>query len=238
MIEKFFLALDYRTDDEVIKNGLGAVNFLETEFGKDFVIEQVGVKLNGDLVIGPIDTRYVRFKTDRGCAIFADMKVSHGYDTGERIIDRLCRHLPIDYITVSANLGLNILKEYVRSGTERGVRIIASTVHTKTSPEDALRMYRQPLADAIYNLAQMASKAGCDAVVLEGAMLRDERIRNLPIKKLVTGIRLDPSDLGTQKRVTAVEELVKLKPCVDYAVISSKNVSNLRSLEEILCQLM
>lgn len=238
MIKKFFLALDYLTDDEVIERGLGATEFLKRQFGKDFVRERVGIKLNEDLLTGSVDERLKKFKNDRGCSIFVDMKISHGYDTGKRIIDRLCRYLPVDYVTVSAILGIGILREYVRTGNDRGIRIIAWTIHTKTSSEDALAIYKRPLADAIYNLSQIASDAGSDAVVIEGEMLRDQRIRSLPIKKLVTGIRLDPFDLGTQKRVTAAEELSKLKPYVDYAVISSKNVGNFESLKEIFHKLM
>jgi len=238
MVEKFFLALDYLTDNDAIKRGLSAISFLEEEFGRDFVRNRVGIKLNEDLVTGTIDKRYKRFKDDKGCSIFADMKISHGYDTGERIIDRLCKYLPVDYVTVSANLGAGILREYVKTSRKRGIKTIAWTVHTKTSSEDALRIYRQSLADAIYGLARIASEADCDAVVLEGEMLSEEKIRNLRIKKLVTGIRIEPSDKGTQKRVTTLETLAALKPLVNYTVISSRYVSNFENLKSIFYRLI
>jgi orotidine-5'-phosphate decarboxylase len=238
MVEKFFLALDYPTDNDVIERGLGAIEFLQDEFGTHFVRERVGIKLNEDLVTGPIDIRHKKFKDDKGCSIFADMKISHGYDTGERIIERLCKHLPVDYVTVSASLGVGMLREYVKTNSKRGIKTVAWTVHTKTSHEDALRVYGQPLADAIYNLARIASEASCDAVVLEGEMVLEEKIRNLPIKKLVTGIRLEPSDKGTQKRVTALETLANLKPFVNYTVISSRYVSNFENLKNILHRLV
>lgn len=235
MVEKFFLALDYETDDDVYRNGSTAIEFLEKEFGRDFVRERVGVKLNVDALTGAIDPRYRAFRN-----IFGDLKISHGADTGKRLIAKIVEHekLPVSYVTVSANFGPEILREYVKAGRDYGVNIIAFTVHTKISPRDVERMYNRSLADEIYVLGQIASEAGCDAMVCEGAMLRDERIRNLSIKKLVTGIRLDPSDLGTQKRVTAVKELAELKPHVNYAVISSRNVSNPESLKEVLYTLV
>jgi orotidine-5'-phosphate decarboxylase len=231
MVEKFFLALDYETDDDVYKKGSAAIDFLGSEFGKDFVEQRIGVKLNVDALTGSIDPRYKVFRN-----IFGDLKISHGADTGKRLIAKIVEHekIPLSYVTVSANFGPEILREYVETGRNYGVNIIAFTLHTKIGPKDVERMYNRSLADEIYVLGQIASEAGCDAMVCEGAMLKDERIRNLPIKILVTGIRLDPADVGTQKRVTAVEDLAKLKPYVDYAVISSKNVSNLGSLKEVL----
>lgn len=231
MVEKFFLALDYETDNDIYRNGSAALEFLEKEFGRDFVRERIGVKLNVDALTGTIDSRYRTFRN-----IFGDLKISHGPDTGKRLITKIVEQekLPISYVTVSANFGPEILKEYVKVGRDYGVNIIAFTVHTKISPRYVEIMYNRSLADEIYVLGQISSEAGCDAMVCEGAMLRDERITSLPIKKLVTGIRLNPSDAGTQKRVTAVEELAKLKPSVDYAVISSKNVRDLESLKEIL----
>ncbi|MDI6798775.1 MAG: hypothetical protein QMD12_02145 [Candidatus Aenigmarchaeota archaeon] len=231
MVQKFFLALDYETADEVYTKGSTAIGFLENEFGKDFVEQRIGVKLNVDALTGAIDPRYRAFRN-----IFGDLKISHGADTGKRLIAKIVDHekIPLSYVTVSANFGPEILKEYVEAGRAYGVKIIAFTVHTKIAPEYVERIYNRSLADEIYILGQIASEAGCDAMVCEGAMLKDQRIRSLPIKKLVTGIRLDPADVGTQKRVTAVEDLRNLKPHVDYAVISSKNVSNLESLKEVL----
>jgi len=231
MVQTFFLALDYETDDEVYEKGSAAIDFLRNEFDRDFVDQRVGVKLNVDALTGTIDSRYMAFRN-----IFGDLKISHGADTGKRLIAKMVKKekIPLRYVTVSANFGPQILKEYVEAGREYGVDIIAFTVHTKIAPEHVERMYNRSLADEIYILGQIASEAGCDAMVCEGAMLKDERIRGLPIKKLVTGIRLDPADAGTQKRVTAVEELTRLKPYVDYAVISSKNVNNFESLKEVL----
>lgn len=234
MVEKFFLALDYETHAEALEKGADAVDYLFEKYGPNFVATHLGVKINEDLLTGPIPKNYRELKAKKYCSIFADKKISHGADTGRRIIERLKRLLPIDYVTVSANLGTDILREYVKIGNELGVKIIAWTIHTKTSPLDALRMYKQPLNDAIYNLTQTASEAGCDAAVMEAKMLEDERIRGLPIKKLVTGIRIEPSDKGTQQRVSSVEELKNLKSQVDYAVISSKYLGDFSRLEEVL----
>ncbi len=237
MVEKFFLALDYPKEN-VIEKGVNALGFLEEEFSVDFVKDHVGVKLNEDLVTGSIDPLYRLFKTNHSASIFVDKKISHGPDTGGRIVEELLKDLSMDYVTVAASLGQDILKKYVENNNAHGVNTIAFTVHTKISPEDALRIYGRPLNDVIYTLAQMASDAGCDAAVMEAEMLKDERIRELPIKKLVTGIRIDPSDKGTQSRVTALLDLADLKPLVSYAVISSRYLTDPNSLKDIIYALI
>lgn len=234
MVEKFFLALDYPTSENVVTNGQRAIDFLKSKYGGEFVEQRVGVKINEDMLTGSIDERFRDFKDKRGCSIFADKKISHGADTGKRVIERLHQELPAEYVTVSANMGPKILKEYVEIGNEEGVKIIGWTVHTKTPPEDAERIYKQPLGDAIYSLAQIASEAGCDAAVMEAGMLKDERIRSLPIKKLVTGIRIDTNDKGAQQRVSSLEDVANVKRLTNYAVISSKYVSDLDKLEEVI----
>ena len=150
-------------------------------------------------------------------------------DNGKFVLEKGKEKVPLSYVTVSASFGPDILHEYVEFGKNYGANIVAFTVHTKIDPKHVERMYNRCLIEEICILGQIASEAGCDAMVSEGKVLKEEIIRDLPIRKLVTGIRLNPEDVGTQKRVTAVEELKNLKSYVDYAVISSKNVSKLHS---------
>ena len=232
MPEKFFLGLDYGTDDEAVKNGLSAIDFLRNEFGRDFVEQKVGVKINEDLLTGTIDSRHRQF-AESETGIFADLKLSHGADTGERIIRRVTEYggLPIRYVTVSAGLLSTVLSGYVEYAHRHGIDVIAFTLHTKIPAEEANSVYvGDDLDDKIFNLGNAAYEGGCDAIVLEGERLQNERIRGLPLKKLVTGIRIDPSDRGTQSRVTALDDLKKVKQYVDYVVVSSRYVSNPRSL--------
>ena len=229
MVEKFFLALDFDTADKAVENGTNAFGYLSRNYSGNFVEDRVGVKLNQDLLTGHIDPRYRMFNP-----VFADLKISHGADTGERILDQLESYLPIRYVTVSANLGKIMLHKYVERGRRSGVDIVAWTVHTKTSQEDAERIYRQSINDAIFNLAQTATEAGCHAVVLEANMLEDERIRKLPIRKLVTGIRIEPSDKGSQQRVSSLEDAAAKKLEIDYAVISSRYISDLEKLAQVI----
>ncbi|MBI1979098.1 MAG: hypothetical protein HYS62_03515 [Candidatus Aenigmarchaeota archaeon] len=238
MVDKFFLGLDYETDDEAVKKGFAAIDFLRTIFGRDFVEQRVGVKLNQDLLTGIIDPRHRQFP-ENGHDIFADLKLSHGADTGERIIERIRRSLPVNYITVSAGLGSTILGEYVRYTNQHGINVIAFTAHTKIPPEEVSRIYAgEDLDDAIFNLGQVAYEGGCHAIVLEGERLNDQRIRGLPLRKLVTGIRIDPSDVGTQSRVTSLDTLSDLKQHVDYVVISSRYVNNPESLRGYVSTLL
>ncbi len=230
--------MDYRTVDEAIQRGMGSIQTLENIYGRDFVERYGGVKINQDLATGPIGEGLRKFSEEKGCDVFADMKIAHGSSTGERIMRRLSDHLPFDYVTVSAVLGGDILKKYVEASAEHDARVIAWTVHTKTSPEDVERMYGQSVSDVIYTLAQIAEDAGCDAAVMEAGRLKEQRIRNLPIRKLVTGIRIDPSDRGEQRRVSALDELSQYRSDVDYVVISSRYLGDPKSLKKIMDSLI
>ena len=78
------------------------------------------------------------------------------------------------------------------------------------------------MSDVIFNLGEVAYDGGCDAIVLEGAALEDPRIRNLRLKKVVTGVRIDPNDKGQQRRVTALDSLSEVKQMANYVVVSSR----------------
>jgi orotidine-5'-phosphate decarboxylase len=235
MVEKFFLALDYKSAGEAIEKGTAAMAVLRDAFGAAFAEKSVGVKINQDLFTGPIDRRYSElFK-----GIFADMKISHGADTGERIIGNLVQSVPtLEYVTVSAAMGPSILSQYVEASGRLGVKVIAFTAHTKILASEIATMYGQAsLDDVIYGLSKGAWKAGCDAVVMEGERLKSDRIRELPIKKLVTGIRIDPSDKGTQSRVTQLDDLAKIRRYVNYVVVSSRYVDRPETLENYVSML-
>ncbi|MBI4154343.1 hypothetical protein HY501_03325 [Candidatus Woesearchaeota archaeon] len=241
MVEKFFLSLDYKSVDEALAKGSGALEFLKSAFGDDFVNGRVGVKLNEDLLTHTIDPRLRGF-AEGETGIFADMKIAHGADTGERIVDRILApengNLPIKYVTVSAGLGPTILGKYVEFCTRRGIHVVAFTAHTKIPDAEACAMYSgNSLRDAIYNLSEGAARAGCHAAVMEGKQLKDPRIQGLRIKKLVTGIRIDPSDAGSQSRVTSLAELAEVKPYADLVVVSSRYLDKpdaLRGYFEVL----
>ena len=245
MVEKFFLALDYETHEQAKNTAWRTSRFLEKEYGKEFVKTRTGLKINQDLLTGVLsrdEQNYLSnlgFERERmGCQIFADMKISHGSDTGTRIIERVKNAIPLDYVTVATDLGTDILKEYAEIGKDEKIKIIGFTKHTKTPPKDVMRDHNKPLADVIYTRAKMASEAGLDAVVMEAPMLKDERIAQLPIKKLVTGIRIDPKDLGTQKRVSSLEDVANVKRLTDYAVISSRYLSDNDLLKQVIDALL
>lgn len=232
MVEKFLLALDYETDDEAIEKGTNALNVLREVFGRDFVVNKVGVKINEDLLTGAIDPRHREF-ADNGNEIFGDLKISHGADTAERIIDRIIvkEKLPLSYVTFAANMGATILSKFAQLSYERNINPIAFTAHTKILEEEVKRMYgNQNLDDVIYNLGSEAYKGNFDAMVCEAERLNNQKLRDLKIKKLVTGIRIDVSDKGTQSRITALDELSYLKQFVDYVVVSSRYVNKPETL--------
>jgi orotidine-5'-phosphate decarboxylase len=247
MVEKFFLALDYETHKQAKDTAFSATKFLEKQYGEEFVRTRTGLKINQDLLTGVLSREEqdylgnIRFlRNERGCQIFADMKISHGGDTGLRIIERVKNALPTDYITVATDLDLKILKEYAEIGNDEGVKLIGFTKHTKIPPEDVQRDHNKTLADVIYTRSQMASEAGFDAVVMEANVLKDERIAKLPIKKLVTGIRIDVSEKGAQQRVSSLEDVANVKPLTAYTVISSRYLGSGKEdkLKQIIDALM
>src|SRR3989338_4195242 len=166
MVEKFFLSLDYRVSSEAVETGLETGRFLEGEFGSA-LNGRLGVKLNQDMFTGQIDPRFMEFSNE-GYDIFADMKIAHGADTGERILANISRVepsmslptvLPIRYVTVSAGLGSKILGEYVAAAHPLGMNVVAFTAHTKIPEEEVRQMYRgENMDDVIYNLGETASR--------------------------------------------------------------------------------
>lgn len=242
MIEKFFLALDFPTDDEAVEVGGSALSFLKYELGENFLRTRVGIKINEDLLTGPIDPRHRDYYDVYGCEIFADLKICHGADTGERIVERLTgRHggLPVNYLTVSAGLGVKVLKEYSDIAHRRKINLVAFTAHTKMPPDDVRRVYSAAaVSDAVLNLGLVAYDGGCDAIVLDGERLQDERIRELKLKKLVAGIRIDPKDAGSQGRVTSLSDIEKIKGDVDYVVVSSRYIKSPADLKFYIVSLL
>lgn len=231
MVQKYFLGLDL-PNNEILPVGTDALNFIEKSYGTDFLTGKVGVKINDRDLRGGHE-KFREFK-DRGCDIFGDIKIHHGANTGYPIIENVGKELPLDYVTVYAGLGEKILKEYIERGEGDGVKIIGFTVHTKIPPKDVGNIYNQSVSDAVYTLGKIASDSGCDAIVCEGPMLEDERIRELPIKNLITGMRFDPEDRGAQARVTSMDQLEGVKDCVDYLVISKRYLQDFGKLGEIL----
>lgn len=237
MVEKFFLALDYKTDDEAIRFGEQSLQFLDAEF-QDALRGKLGVKVNLDAITGPVDPRYRQF-AENDYVIFNDLKIAHGVGTGKRTIDRALEHLPFKYFTVFAGLGQTMLRGYNEHARNHGMLPITFTVHTNIPPEEALTMYKgETIEDAIYNLGAQAAAADFDSIVLEADALRNDKIRNLPLKKLVTGIRINPQDAGVQSRVTALGDLAELKEHVNYVVVSSKYLGKPKELASYFATLL
>lgn len=231
MISRYFLALDYPSG-EIIPRGIAALDFLEKEFGSKFVRKKVGVKLN-DYSLRKGFERFSIFK-ERGCEIFADVKIFHGAYTGYRIIEEIKKVLPIDYVTVATQLGIAILSDYVRMAKKDNIKIIGFTAHTKISAEEIKKIHNQDTASTIYILGKIASESGCDAIVLDARALKSEKIAKLPVKKLVAGIRLRAEEKGTQARFTLLEDLLEVKKFVDYVLISSRYLQNSEKMREII----
>lgn len=229
-MEKMFLALDYKDEERNIRTGKKALEQLG-----QFYENKIGLKLNPASFIGEGATEYSVFE---GVPIFVDTKFGRGPDNAKRSVDKINDILPINYFTVAANLGEEKLKDYVKMAEDYNSKVIAYTIHTKIPEKDVKRIYNNPLEVAMYNLGELAYDAGCDAMVLEARMLNDKDILELPIKKLVTGIRFDLSEKGTQSRITTFDELANMKDKVDYSVISKRYIEDPYKLDQIATVLL
>lgn len=239
MVDKFFLALDYKTPEEVLRKGKNAINFLSENFGKSLV-GKLAVKINCNMLVN-IDPRYREFEMS-GYDIFADTKICHRFSTGRNMLERIKEYGRLDfkYFTLSsALLSREDLKKYSYYAKENGMESIAFTAPTYTPKEDIMKTFNAADVDAvIFALGEAAVAGGCDAIVLEAESLRNEKIRGLPLKKLVTGTRLNASEKGEQSRISLVSEMKELKKHINYVVVSSMYLQNEAALEKYFSALL
>lgn len=235
MVERFFFALDYKDVDSAIRAEKAARSVVQERF-PDVLPGRFGVKINQDLMTA----KYVDPRLMGMAQVFADLKIAHGHDTGERILEKVSFVFPdLRLVTVAATLGPTVLRRYVNDAERYRVGVVAFTAHTKTPPEDVAKVFGTSDLDAvILRLGKVAVEAGCDAIVLEAERLKNPEIASLPIKKLVTGIRIDPADKGTQSRVSTIDQLREVLPSVDYAVISHRYLEDSVALEHCISQLL
>lgn len=224
MVEKVFLALDYPSVPRAREVAETALGFLKRGIGEQAAAERIGVKVNQNLFTLSSDMLYF----PKGHEIFADMKIYHGAGTGITLLNQLNSVPGMCYVTVSSEAPQ--LSEYViaaeklrHSSRKEGIKIIAFTKHTKLSEEEVSSQHgNMPIQDVIFALAQHAADAKCHAVVMEAGMLKDSRIKALPIKKLVIY-----SQSPSQKRVTTHADLMAMRRDIDYLVVGSSYLEDL-----------
>ena len=238
-MDKFFLALDYRYEQEAIERGMSALFFLRQSFGR-LVEGKLGVKVNGDLLTASVDSKLREFP-DHGYDVFADLKLAHdpamGEDVVRRVTGRNYTNLSVKYVTIFAGLGPAMLGDYARR--LGGINLVAYTAHTKMDEKEALQAYNaSDMDELMLRFGTSAHTAGFDSMVIDGERLKNKSIRDLPVKKLVTGVRLRTEERGDQSRMTLLGDLAKMKEHVDYVVVSSRYLSKPRELEAYFAELL
>ena len=179
-------------------------------------------------IVGHVDGRYEAMFKD----IFVDFKFTDGSNEAKKLLRALRKEISqVRYVTFAATMGSKMLREYAEISREFEIEPIAFTIHTHIPEYDVRDISGHSLTAAVYKLGSIAVDAGFHAIVLEGKLLENEKIRSLPIKKLVTGIRIDSDDPGEQARVTKLDDLAKVKDAVDYVVISSRYLNDPVALE-------
>src|SRR3989338_10494042 len=109
MVDRFFLALDYRNEQEAVEHGSSALSFLRSEFA-DSIKGRVGVKINADLLTRSNGT--LREFSDQGYEIFGDLKLAHDPAMGESVVRHImrgCTGTPFNYVTIFGGLGRTML---------------------------------------------------------------------------------------------------------------------------------
>lgn len=224
MVEKFFLALDYEEGSKAVEAGEYAMGILRKRFGSGFVDGtngngRVGLKLPPNLLVEPIGHHLAYFCRDR--PNFLDAKFNDDPVGSERYLARVASILPVSYATIAASMGAHMMRKHVKYAHKYGVEVLAATAHTHMPADDVQAVYNRECADAVYFLSYMAFQAGCDGIVVDGAALRNPSLQDIPVKKLVTGIRIMPEERRRQSRVTLLDEARELKEHIDYVVVSS-----------------
>ncbi len=231
MVEKIFVALDLPTD-KILGVGKSFLKNLEIEYGDD-INKKFGVKIN-DYALRKDFSKYKVFK-DMGYEIFGDFKISHGHNTGYKIVKEVISELPLDYITVSASLMEKNLRGYVEKGKEDGIKVIGFTIHTKIPENEAKALYGKSISQIIYELGKISERSGCDAITTDVKALEEsEELRNLKIKKLIPGVRINPSDKDYQARVSPMEKVKELEDEIHYVVMSKRYLDDINAIEKFV----
>ncbi|MBS3050849.1 MAG: hypothetical protein J4400_01750 [Candidatus Aenigmarchaeota archaeon] len=242
MVEMFFLALDYAEASQAVDAAKYSMGILRQRFGTEIVdgipdsYGKVGLKLPPNLLYESIDPVLWSFCRDK--ANFIDAKFYDDPVGSERSIRRLHPVLPVSYFTIAAPMGVHMMRQHVRFAHELGMEVLAATAHTHMPPGDVRDTYNVDCIPAIYSLGNNALEAGCDGIVLDGEALKNPDIQGLPLKKLVTGIRLKLHERRRQSRITLLEEAKELKEQMDYAVVSSGYLDKPEELIEIFKSLL
>ncbi len=231
MVEKIFVALDLPTN-KIVETGRSFLEDLEGEYGNE-IKKKFGVKIN-DYALRKDFSKYRLFK-DMGYEIFGDLKIFHGCNTGYKSIEEVTSELPLDYITVSASLMEKNLRGYVEKGKEDGIKVIGFTIHTKIPEDEAKTLYGKTVSQVIYELGKISEESGCDAITTDVKALEEsEGLRNLKIKKLVPGVRINPSDKDYQARISPMEKVKKLKDYIHYVVMSKRYLNDRDAIERFI----
>ena len=225
MVEMLFLALDYPEGNHAVDAAEYATGVLRHRFGAEIVdgksgyYGKVGLKLPPNLLYESIEPDLWHFCRDK--PNFVDAKFYDDPVGSERSIRRINSVLPVSYFTIAAPMGEHMMKQHVKFAHELGMEVLAATAHTHMPPEDVESTYHVDCNEAVHSLGLNALEAGCDGMVLDGAALRKTNIQGIPLKKLVTGIRIRPEERRRQSRITLLDDAKELKEYIDYAVISS-----------------
>ena len=235
MVEKIFVALDLPTD-EIVETGRSFLEGLEGEYGNE-IKKKFGVKIN-DYALRKDFSKYRVFK-DMGYEIFGDLKISHGCNRGYKIVKEVISDLPLDYITVSASLMKKNLRCYVEKGKEDGIKVIGFTIHTKIPEDEAKTLYGKTVSQVIYELGKISEESGCDAITTDVKALEESKgLRNLKIKKLIPGVRINPSDKDYQARVSPMGKVKELKDYIHYVVMSERYLNDRDAIERFIDLIM
>ena len=207
MIDRLIVALDVKSNAAALK-----------------LVEQLGDAVSFYKIGSPLFTRtgpdIVKKLKQAGKKIFLDLKFHDIPNTVTHAVEAAAA-LDVDLLTVHAGGGAAMIKAAREAVGDEGPRILAVTILTSFSVDDAQEVWGKQLnsmREEVARMAQLASDAGAHGVIaspLEAETLK--RRHGADFLVVTPGIRAAGGKLGDQQRTATPGDAIRAG--ADYLVV-------------------
>lgn len=207
MIDRLIVALDVKSSAAALK-----------------LVERLGDAVSFYKIGSPLFTRegpdIVKTLKQAGKRVFLDLKFHDIPNTVTHAVEAAAA-MNVDLLTVHAGGGSAMIKAAREAAGEDGPRVLAVTVLTSFSVDDAEQVWGKQLnslREEVARMAQLASDAGAHGVIaspLEAETLK--RRHGSDFLVVTPGIRPAGGDLGDQQRTGTPGEAIRAG--ADYLVV-------------------
>lgn len=207
MIDRLIVALDVKSSAAALK-----------------LVERLGDAVSFYKIGSPLFTRegpdIVKTLKQAGKRVFLDLKFHDIPNTVTHAVEAAAA-MNVDLLTVHAGGGAAMIKAAREAAGDDGPRVLAVTVLTSFSVDDAEQVWGKQLnslREEVARMAQLASDAGAHGVIaspLEAETLK--RRHGADFLVVTPGIRPAGGDLGDQQRTATPGEAIRAG--ADYLVV-------------------